>query len=541
VNWIDFDAKGQQIATASDDGTARVWDAATGRQLLKVDDDGEVVVAKFTVDQKTLLTTGNAGMLRQWQLPAGELIRVIRVSDERIAGMALSPDGRSIATAGKDHFVRVWDVATGAKRFERRLPGECQCVAYGPRGHTFAAGDDAGHIWLFASVSGESLVMLTCDNGCAVESLAFAPASMLLASCGRHGRVRLWDMSKSWLLRNLDCDDRRMWCVAFSPDGRSLVSGANDGRVLTWKVAAAHPARFMRGPPGEGGLSIAFSPDGGTLAVAGPDGTVSLRDPATLQTRTAWQTQQLGGSGRRLIRFEPAGDVVGICGPNGNLERWDLRGPSFLDVRAGTGKPPRTLSLRPKSTEWLVCLDGSPPHTWDAAHGRSMPAASKGKVWTAATWSPDGTMLATSSLKHVHLFRTATGRVTELHLSGQRDGSPALAFSPDGKTLAAVDWGGVVRLWDTADGNPGPKLEGRQLGVESVAFSPDGKVLVTGGQDGTVKVWAVETGRELFTLSARLGSRISDITFAPDGSAMAAACENPDGSNEIALWPASPR
>ena len=414
VNGIDFDGTGRQIATASDDGTARVWDVATGRQLLELKGhDGEVVAVKFALDHKTLLTAGRDGTLRQWRLPSGEPLRVVRVGDERIAGMALSPDGRSVATAGKDKFVRVWDLATGAMRFERRLPGQCQCVAYGPRGHTLAAGDIAGHIWLFASGDGDALVMLTCDNGCAVESVAFAPAGMTLASCGLHGRVRLWDLSKSSLLRNLDFEDRRVWCVTFSPDGRSLVCGADDGVIRTWEMAAAQAARFVPGPSGDGGLSLAFSPDGRTLAVAGPDGTVSLRDPSSLRSRAELKTLRLSEKGRRLVRFELTDNVLGVCGPNGSLERWDLAGPYLLDLRPGKGKPPRTLCFRPGTTDWLACLNASPPQFWDSMDGTNIPAGFERTAWTAAAWSPDGTILAASSTKGVQLF----------HANGRGDGA----------------------------------------------------------------------------------------------------------------------
>ena len=379
-------------------------------------------------------------------------------------------------------------MATGLKLFERPVPGQCQCVSFTPHGNTVAAGDIAGHIWLFSN-TGDPYLMLTCDNGCPVESLCFAPDGRTLASCGLHGRVRVWDLRMNSLRRSLDCEDTRIWRVAFSPDGKSLVCGAQDGLIRTWKASSTYAARFVPSPAGKGGVSLAFSPDGKTLAIAGPDGSLSFLDRSSLQPKSGTSTLQVPGKGRHLVRFEASGNVLCVCGPDGSLERWDVKASLMLDRMTGPGKPPRTLCNRPETDEWLACLEDSPPFRWNAATGRCIAAALEEKVWTAAAWSADGSLLVASSPKHVHLFGTNTGAVTNLALSGRSEGSPAVSFSPDSKTAGGRGFWRRRALWDTATGHAGPMLEGRQLGVDSVAFSPDGTVLAVGGQDGfTVKM-----------------------------------------------------
>jgi WD40 repeat protein/tRNA A-37 threonylcarbamoyl transferase component Bud32 len=540
VNWVAFDRQGKRIASASEDETARVWDAATGNQLLRLaGHTGEVVSADFTPDGNTLVTTGKDGTLRQWRMPTGAAGSVLTVSHERVAAMAISPDGRHVATVAKDGYLRVFDLATASLVFEHRLAGQSQCVAYSPDGHSIAAGDAAGQLWLFAARDGEPLRVFPCDNGCAVEGVAFAPDGKTLACCGLHGRVRLWDLRRNQLRRNLDCEDLRVWCATFSPDSRSLLYGAADGAIRTWNLSEAHPARYLPAWAGALCSSLAFSPRGDSLAIAGSNGTISFWDQRTCTERTDAQSMlSFPEKGHYQVRFEPEGAVLSVGRPDGRLERWHLARPGAASRLNGLGRGHQALCYRPGAMEWLVRCEGSQLIRWNATTDQQIVLDAGDERCASAAWSPDGTILALSFAGRVSLLRNGTEKITDLGLSRRPWHSPAVIFSPDNKTVAAADFGGLIRLWDTATGSKGPVLQGRQLAVESVDFSPDGKILATGGDDGTVKIWEVASGRELFTLRARLGGRAFQVAFAPDGSCLAAACENHDGTRDVALWPA---
>jgi WD40 repeat protein/tRNA A-37 threonylcarbamoyl transferase component Bud32 len=541
VNWVAFDRQGKRLASASDDGTARVWDATTGSPVLQLSGHvGEVVSAEFTPDGNILVTAGGDGTVRQWQMPTGAAGQSIRVSEERIGGMAIAPGGRHVATATKDGYLRVFDLATGSKLFERPLTAQSQCVAYSPDGLTLAAGDIAGHLWLFAAGDGEPLRMYSCDNGCAVEGVAFAPDGKALASCGLHGRVRLWELRRNEMRRNLDCEDIRMWCARFSPDSRTLLCGAADGAIRAWKLSEAHSARFLPLSTGAKCTSLAFSPVSRALAIAESSGTVTFWNAVTCTERTDLQHLVFPTKGDYRIRFETDTGALAVCGPDGSLERWGHVAGAASRLN-GLGKAHRILCYRPGAVEWLVGTEGSSLLRWDAATGQQTSLDAGAEPCSSAAWSPDGTILALSLPGRIRLMRNETGTITDLALHRPLWGSPAVTFSPDGKTVAAVETGGIIRLWETKTGGKGPVLQGRQLGVQSVDFSPDGKILAGGGEDGTVKIWDVASGRELFTLTSRLGGRVFEVAFAPDGTCLAAACENHDGTRDVAVWPMSQR
>lgn len=540
VNWVKFNRDGTRLATASDDGYARVWNATDGSLLHELTEHaGEVVVAEITPDGKTLITGGGDGKTVLWDLASGSLNKVLDSRGGRVASIAVSPDGRHAATACKDGLVYVWDLVAGSLEYKQPLAGQAQCVAYSPDGRFLAAGDIGGHLWLFAPGDGEPLRMFTCDNGCAVEGVAFSPDSKTLAACGLHGRVRLWDLRRGTLRRNLDCEHLRVWCIAFSPDGQSLYCGAEDGAVRKWDVAAAHAARFLPAAASSTCTSLSFSPDSTTLGVAGSDGTVSFWDPRTCRERTGAKRITASRPGLQLVRFEAHEGVLCVCGPDGTLQRWRVDQPVLLDSLTGPGALPRTLGYRSGVNEWLACLAGPAPVRWDPSTGKSTSVFVRSEPCTAATWSPDGSILAVALADRVRLLRNGTEQLLDLPLSPRRVGSPAVAFSPNGKTLAAVDFGGVIRLWETETWQKGPVLQGRQLSVQTIAFSPSSTILAGGGEDGTVKIWYVASGQELFTLTSRLGGRVFDVAFAPDGSCLAAACDNYDGTKDVTLWPAA--
>ena len=540
VNWVSFDSRGQWLATASDDGTARVWDPVTGLELLKLPGHfGEVVAAEFTPEADTLITAGKDGKLRQWHMLSGHAGQRIDVSDDRIAALAICPGGQYAATACKDGFVRVFDLGTGALHFKRRLASEAQCIAYSPDGLSLATGDVGGHLWLLSSRDGTPLRMFTCDNGCGIEGVAFSPDGKTLASCGVHGRVRLWDAARSELRCNLDCEDQRFWCATFSRDSSQLFCGASDGCIRSWKLADAYAAHFLPSSPGRVSSSVTFSPDGKELALATVDGEITFRDPQTCKERRDSKRITLQAKGHCRIRYEPAGRVLAASAPDGSLERWSLDGSMPPRVLSRLGPGHRMLSCRSSGTEWAVSDASGRPQRWYVDSGQITPLDFD-EPCASAEWSPDGTILAVSLRGRVCLLRDGTEMFKEFRFQRSGWASPTVAFSPDGATVAAVDFCGMIRLWPVRDGKQGQPLESRQSAVHAVAFSPDGKILADGGADGTVKIWDVSSRRELFALTSRCGGAIIEVAFAPDGSCLAALCDNHDGTRDVAIWPASP-
>lgn len=274
-----------------------------------------------------------------------------------------------------------------------------------------------------------------------IDSLAFSPDGKWLALGSDDGTVKLLDVASGQEVRALN---GHLWGLAFSPDGKWLASGSNDYTIKVWEVASGQEVHTLEGH-NDGVLGVAFSPDGKWLASGSEDDTVKL---------------------------------------------WDV-------------------------------TSGQVVHTLEGHYNAVKSVA----------FSPDGKWLASGSYDEtVMLWDVATGQQVRI-LVGHTHTVSSVAFSPDGKWLASGSYDGTVKLWDAASGHE-VRTFGDTLGFLCVAFSPDGNWLAAGSDDFTVEVWEVASGQEVSTLEGHTWE-VASVAFSPDGKQLASS-----GSfdNTVKLW-----
>ena len=497
----------------------------------------------FSPEGRTLAFAGADGTVRLWDLRTRKLKAALRGHTGRVRGVAFSPDGDSLASAGEDGRVRLWDVA-------RRKPlgppvidgaGQITSMAFNGRLLAFADFDLAVRLW---DVGARRLVGRLTGHTDHVLGIAFSPDGRTLASAGRDETVRLWDVQArrqvGLLVRGRKVgrrvEDNDVTSVAFSPDGRLLASGdADDGSVQLWDVGRRKklgtPVGAGKGPV----LSVAFSADGRTLAFAGEGQTVWLWD---VRTRKQLDSALVGHTNSvDSVAFSPDGRSIASGSEDGTVRLWDAQGPKELGVPLlGHVGFVSSVAFSPDEDLLVSAGDDGTVRLWDVQGGtpRGPPLrVAPGAVYSVA-FSPDGSSLALGSKDGtVRILEDVGARpLRKPPLSGHTAAVYSVAFSPDGGSLASASEDGTVRLWSVRGGTPlGRPLHRGSRPVYSVTFSPDGELLASGGEDGIVRLWDVGDRVQVAALRGHDGF-ISSVLFTADGDTLASG--GADG--RIRLW-----
>jgi WD40 repeat protein len=356
-------------------------------------------------------------------------------------------------------------------------------------------------------------------------SIAFSPDGKTLASGGNGGKIRLMDRATGKETRSFDVDRHFVDCVTFSPDGKRLAFGRgtphscdiglldlSSGEIVHRLFADEWPVH-----------SLLFTPDGKSLITADFESVV-IWNPATGQTREGIDLPWDGPVGLRGEKLRSIGGVALTAdgktlavtlGFGKALALWDLA--ARKELRRWEANSGDRLAFSPDGRLLVSADDGL--RLWDPATGKETAhlKGHTGKI-TAVTFSPDGKLLASAGEDGtIRFWDPLSGQ--ELHCFGQHCGNfRSLAFSPDGKTLASA--GARITLWDVASQKDLIPTPGHRDGVFSLALSPDGKVLASTGFDYTLRIWDLATGTERRRVDVQ-GRWSGHSAFSPDGKILA--------------------
>jgi WD40 repeat protein/serine/threonine protein kinase len=496
---------------------------------------GEVLSVALSPDGRTLASGGAGGEIKVWDMASRSEVRTLRAHQGQVHGLAFSPDGTRLASASLDGTVVVWDADAWDEALTLRgHTGGVLGVVFSPDGRRLASAGTDKVVRVWDPTDGREVADLPGHSD-AVFRLDFSPDGARLASASLDGTVMVWDLDARRELVTFRGHGRMVRGVAFSPDGRRIASAdgtlwkSDDGVVRVWDAATAEPLLALHGHVGEIS-SLAFSPDGRRLASGGADQTLRLWDVATGR-----EALLLRGHADLIsdLAFSADGRRLASASLDQTVRVWDARPPG-----EEAGREVVALGARSRAVFRSVAF---------SPDGRRLASAGADhivKVWEAGTWkdlfslvghtddvsgvafSPDGTRLASASGRELIIWDATTGRRTRSHSGTDR----ALAFSPDGARLAsAADF--EVRIRDAVTGEIVRALRGHESRVLGVAFSPDGRLLASASSDMTVRIWDPATGQSIRTLTGHSG-RVCAVAFSPDGGRLATASLD----RSVRLW-----
>jgi WD40 repeat protein len=531
-----FASSGMELVSGTIDGQARVWNIASGDVAETLSGHADIVGAIAVSRDGSTIVTGSAdGTAALWRRGTSTPLQVFQWGGSVDEFVGLSADERYVIGAGgvyedgrsQQSVVVVWSARTGQVLFQRSLRGSgLRDIALSPVESVMAVATFDGTISLISLETGQDIGILR-DPG--VRAIVFAPDGKSLVSV--NGRIATaWSLQTGDATRTYERRDHNPVAVAVSHDGRRIITGGEDRTARLWSLESGREVAQLEGKStGTGALS--FSPDGENLFAAGDRQSVtawSLRDGKATRVFDGdgpTGTVALSPDGR-FAALTNQGYATIVSLDSGQMLR-RIEGPMDKDTPISFSHDASLLAAVDHGD--INATGGSPQlRTWSVDSGRrsqSERLTPQNGIFESVVWSPDGRYraIAYTTMEFGGLPpASGSGDMFSLDLSqldmqvdakliviDQQSGKQtslegddfveSIAFSSDGRYVAAGFLMGVTRVWSLPQGRELLQLDTRPDTVESIAFSPTMPILATGSAD-VIRLWDLESGREICRL-----------------------------------------
>jgi WD40 repeat protein/tRNA A-37 threonylcarbamoyl transferase component Bud32 len=459
------------------------------------------------------------------------------VDNEGVYDVTFAPDGRRFISAGANGTIKLWAAADGSEQMT--LEGHEAPVlsaTFSPDGKRIASISSDSKIIVWDAQSGTELVTLT--GGVAMPMLlpppwmwgpiAFSPDGKKIVSGSPDNSIKVWDVDSGTCQMTFNGHEKWITDLTFTPDGRYIISSSGDWTLRVWDVSTGQQMRVLEGH-GYGIGDVAISPDGKRIASVSADETAKVWDMITgaeLMTLHGHETFVLS------VAFSNNGARIATGDAAGKIKIWDASNGTEITTLLGHTGPVMSVAFSPNGKHVVSGSYDGTVKMWEPGIDHTALVTLEGRYNNMA-FSPDSKRIIASGDPDngIRVWDAATcDELMKIERAGE-----AASFSPDGKRIVSAD-GNDIQVWDatsgkklmTLSGHESGPLSGQQADIWSISYSPDGTRIVSGGLDKTVRVWNAITGAEIMTLRGHGDwpdrpeySPVNSVAFSPDGELIA--------------------
>jgi WD40 repeat protein len=567
--YAEFSPDGHQIATASFDHTARLWDSQTGALLgslrghskgiysLRYSPDGSQLVtaaydwtarlwntakrsetavlrghtaplrtARFSGDGRYVVTASLDKTARVWDATTGAPVAVLLGHTDELATAVFSPNGKHVLTASADHTARVWNSSSGELLLT--LAGHADRVtaaSYSPDGGYIVTTSDDHTARIWNATTGAMVTVLSGHSN-TVRAASYSPDGSHLITTSQDQTARIWDARTYGLVSVLRGHNGWVISARYSPDGSTVTTTSADATARMWDAATGAPLAVFRGH-GDHVISSAYSPDGQQLLTASEDRTARLW---LIAPKGFLRTLSEGRVAFTSATYSPDGAHVLVSSQDKTARVFDALSGALLTTLNGHRQPINSAVYSPDGTRILTASRDATARIWDARTGSPILTIPGQLVVEYSSFSPDGSRVVTASQDKTARTWSAQDASPFATLIGHDDRVIMAAYSPLGDRIVTSSFDHTARIWDSTTGALLTVLTGHTLPVNSARYSPDSGRVVTASEDKTMRVWDVATGNCIAILSGHRAG-VTSAEYSRDGTHILSA--SADGTARI--------
>jgi WD40 repeat protein/uncharacterized caspase-like protein len=528
ISSVSVSPDGKYAVSGSADATLKLWAIANGKEVMTFRGHTKGIESVcFSSDGRHVISGSSDATIKLWDITTGKEIRTFLGHSQKVNAVKLSHDNKHIISGSNDGTLRLWDASNGKEIMKMECKYDIRSVDISPDDKYAVCGEyktlrlwDLGNGKEIRSYSGHSDYVL---------SVNYSPDGKSILSGSDNGELKLWDIASGKEAQSFSGHQLHVLSVCFSPDGKYAISCGQDRSLRLWDISSGKPIRTFYGHT-HFATSVCFSANGQYAISGSADKTIKLWEIAS-----GAMVRTLSGctSGISSLDLSFNGRYLASGSGKGVIQLWDINQGKATRKFLGHSGAVNSVCFSPDSKYLVSGSDDKTVKLWDVESGKEIRTFSGHtfRVCSVCMSSDDQSIFSTQFLSTaIKIWDAKSGKEIRSIKAATPGDSCTVSLSSDGKYAISGLYDSLI-MWETANGRQSRTFNAAMGSVYAASFSPDGRYAISGGADQKVRLWDIASGKAIKTYPGHTGT-INSIGFSPSGKQIVSG--SADGT--IKIW-----